>query len=1515
MSSTNPNNESSESRAESTEPEKKEEADRTSAMRDLQISRRETLAGITTAASIGGVGAATAADVSILDASQTSVGVGGSVRVLDIDLESDDQVIDVSGGSALDEDDDGVVEDYDAVVNDKHPTPSPTQEVTPGDPITNFAIDDRVWTTAFSDFDLETDALWQSPTNRPLVAEGERSIPLFSDNYLPLGHAASFSLFLFDEFADEDLEQGDFRVDRVESTEFGIPTDADSEENGMAPQACPSFDACNQEKDTLVEFRYALSTDLSSVINPQLAVKVDSIGIGQEGGSQDIGLPYTAQEAFNDGILPNNGTPGVTPSDEAVLVDENGNVPDLHSDDANGYQVSYAGNTVEIEFFDHREDATLPNAGFITEVETDSCPGEPFEDGEPYESDNAPDEITPSDETSGLTHASGIGLSEDDFDSQLQPGVIAELEDGTPLITDRQRNDEPELNGATGFLDVVSNETVPGSELAGSEIEQQRIERTNPALDVSRNAGGDVYPVLSAANGYIQIPVNPGGFTQNTFERNDALLVQKVNQDTGDDVLHAVLPKGGLDSSARVDETAQDTEWDPRYGDVDDEKCIPEGLIDNQYEGAISASNALRKLDWEPDDESVKIKVGGQEEDPEGTPLVLAGGSDGDPSSRAHVLLTAPFDGRNDGTARGSELVDFVDTNDTLGSQNDATDVDDVEGELEITRDPRVEYSLSGTDGNELDGTSIKFTENGTPYIDPDADDTGITAEVTATWGVVGDGDYNRAVTPGCPDACRTESVSTEVEIANEAVWDPVDDSLLIDQPPGIDVTGGSGVFEADNRIPVGEEVKLLATAEFTDGTNTRRVDITDYDETPVSYSSDDTTIAQVGSTGLIDVQHTDQDRTATITVDAGGLGTNEVEGETAAYYYLEGVAATNSTVYSDDRDVIRLATDSDGSPATFGNQNTATVDERVLDTGEKIAESLEQGINTAIADQRHEPTVSVFFDPDFHPADGYVVASDTLVNSSFHQNVDHSSVEIGAFEALVGEKIIEDDFDEGVGVEDLASLERQNVACALGFCNEYDGEGNYVEWNSLLASVLDNSEERYSTSGIHGYQARADPLNEASYAEAAGLEGGSGCFSREFLGDNELTCNLDVPEDLGLTAEGLLGTETLEVGTEESVITYYPTPNLEEDEDIPENVKSNPCLARETEGNERFRYAGEVEGEEQLYPFIEGYDIVEIRDSIFNNRDDADDPSDAPDTLVREEEPAGVDDGDGRNLSDDETMAHLVYGDRFDGLSVRNDGSANMQDHVREHELHVLNDGDRDWITAAQAIDIAGEDRSPLFPQSRPDLAVFYGTSTANCELDDYDYFGDDQEHELWFGTSGETTCSTPVEDNVILGVTAELSAEAESGRTLKYEVPKLYDEDKDGNYDAVRPGADDSEVSASFQDRGIFFESHDDQGHPDPVLIGDTITIEGSGSGGGGGGGGSTPTSTPTPTPTPGGGGGSTPTPGGGGGSFSPCDNYDCDNGNVTTTGLVDAVGDWRDGNLDTTDLIDVINSWRNR
>jgi hypothetical protein len=33
------------------------------------------------------------------------------------------------------------------------------------------------------------------------------------------------------------------------------------------------------------------------------------------------------------------------------------------------------------------------------------------------------------------------------------------------------------------------------------------------------------------------------------------------------------------------------------------------------------------------------------------------------------------------------------------------------------------------------------------------------------------------------------------------------------------------------------------------------------------------------------------------------------------------------------------------------------------------------------------------------------------------------------------------------------------------------------------------------------------------------------------------------------------------------------------------------------------------------------------------------------------------------------------------------------------------------------------------------------------------------------------------------------------------------------------------------------------------------------------------------------------------------------------VTTTGLVDAIDDWRNGNLDTTDLIDVISSWRNR
>jgi hypothetical protein len=618
---------------------------------------------------------------------------------------------------------------------------------------------------------------------------------------------------------------------------------------------------------------------------------------------------------------------------------------------------------------------------------------------------------------------------------------------------------------------------------------------------------------------------------------------------------------------------------------------------------------------------------------------------------------------------------------------------------------------------------------------------------------------------------------------------------------------------------------------------------------------------------------------------------------------------------------------------AVSDSGDSALIDDVCLDEADKIAQALEDSINTALSTNGdtlpeeapgYTPSVKAAHDPDWHSATGYLVWSETLVESSFDQSVDVSSVEIDTFTTLVDEGVIDiADLDE---FSNWGELEQQDIAPALGFAG-----GPGPAYNTVNAETIVNEpDDLVGHVDYDRYSPRADPLDQVIAIP-----------NNEFLGDNELTCN---GLELGRCLK-LLGCECPDTTTDlheddVNVILFYDSEYSAVFDPIPVGRQSGlveetdrPGAPNAVEGLltclvhadflPRWRSCGEggefVDGprveqnvplayydlslwellvsqygdaldqEQGPLPFYEGFDIVEVKDSIIDEKlveEWEEEYSDAlcqsiPDTQIR---PAG---GVERGLLPEDTVVHNVYGDRFDGLTVRNLGTVDLA-NVNEHTLSIGNADERDWIHGGQLIGIEGASRDPTWPENRPDLVTFIGQTLLDCseynlglgnpdvenpyfELDDEWLFTDDQEEEIWFGTNSETTCEVPVEDNVELDVVASLSNDVDSDASAEYEIPPLYDHDSDGVYDAVRPTADDTAgediIGATFQDRGIFFESHDDMGG----------LPSGSTSGG------------------------------------FPCDTYACDNGSVTGSGLVQAITDWRNGNISSSELTTIIQSWR--
>jgi len=1654
MSSTNPTDDTEKNSSDTTSGAESatEDAERSTleALSEVEITRRTALAGISSAAGIGSLGTAGTTDVSVTgNAANGPVSPGANdVNVLNLNLDSEDTVIDVSGGSGLDDS-----RDYEAVTA-THPTPSTGQELRPGDLVSEFSIRDRVFTSTYLDFDLDNDHLYQSAGYTKANIDWEvagvtfsqtRYVTPYAEEFVPFGYIASDgpaedcvatnvlatnagggqpARWTFTGYSNDPR---DVRTIRVRTTDNpAAAVGAGNVTVSFVPGGAPGVAAASNDEGILtitlsstfsfenldlgdqvrvivngiqvatgeakeIEFldgsgniitsglvgstpssrRYAgtnvaspftgeISSSIAEVVNPQLSVKVDSVGVGQPTVStSNLSPPITANQLQNQ-----VGTPlGIGASSEAILVDSSGNVPERAQ--GNGYTIDWNGNTITVEFREHRTDVTLANSGYFSGVEGctvprgDAAPCTQFEcTGEQYGRERA---------TSGVRDISQVGLADGfsslnntatdrfvrvvgvDVPDRDAPTRAAPFEDPL-LLGDKFDRDEANLNGNTGVLDAVSvfdivdEADAADTELRRLSVNSQASEVVSPINPLFNNGRTNQRTnVNSTSNGFLQIPVDPG------FEPN------------------FLLEKG--DSLQRFDTSNANRTNLLARGSVDNRDAIA-NLAAGSSTAVATESEAYRELDLDP---SSDIEVTLPTDPRTGNTAAAATQSSGSQfETTVQILVAGQY---------------TCPTGTPLNAQNNDEYVD-------ISRDDRVTYEVQSGAASTVtdDGVFIPASSDQNQIITVDVFYDGCPAgSVNVT--VINAGNIsNTNNNPAFAD--RTTSTANAY---SERLFDPLPSGEEFPAPVVVDV---------DVTTPAGTRQEAIDLSQMVGANGNQKTQYGVSNPSTAAATVTNDGVVTAGTPGATNATRPTNDATVEFSADfsntPGGLApasntANKTFDVLARYLFRAAARPGNQGFISTNSEDIILAEVADNTG------DTARTDDVLLDSGTKIADELERSIGQAIRNTnppsnpdlddptREDVGVAAVFDPGNHSASGYVVRSTTEVGSAFDQSVDVSSVEVGLFEEVLGpnEVIDPNNLDLDPNQSNPAAsdyLERQEIAPALGLADGANG------FNEVNAETVDSSNAPGGRPTIPDrYNPRADPLDLVDPTRTRSC-------GNEFLGDNQLTCNsLAFGESLSLIGSepptggihgdnsrvltyydsqinevtralggGGVGTVQLNKSTSggapDTLFETAPTnrpgaPNVSEG-DLPSfvhnadeiytlwevlapNFAPNGALPRA-----RFKqYLGGPPGNVAavpvfplfrdtsgaplniglIYGFVEGFDVLEVGDSVA-------DPSAAgsrvPSTLERD-----INDGKDRGLGPRETFVQNFYGDRFDGMSIRNEGSIDIGDDVLEHRLEVT-DPAGPLMQAGQSIDIAGNSRAPLFPQSKPDVAVFIGAREldSNTVLDTIEQdvggityspdpdpsnpkdeyttfvFDDDQDRELYFGTDVTTPCGTDVDDTAVMSIELNIDNAAPPGETLQYEVPPLYDNDKDGSasgeYTAVRPGQSASKTSATYQDRGIFFEGHDDQGNENPDLIGPLLKIEGEDT--------STPTATPTPTDTP------TPTPtnGGGGGSSFPCSDYDCNgSGNVTTQGLVSAISDWRNNNITTQQLIDVISSWRNR
>lgn len=887
------------------------------------------------------------------------------------------------------------------------------------------------------------------------------------------------------------------------------------------------------------------STDISEVINPQFAVKVDSVGTNQQTvtaaaispGPND---PITAQDVVdNTGTDPLGG--GASP--ETVLVNTDGTVPDRFADPnvrPFGFAVSYdpTGSGVVISFQDHRQLITLENAGWIAGVT--SC-SRPRGDRSPCDSfrgvadaDNNPVAQTyktgvesfdgvfgRENTTSGLRDVPQLGLQEEfrsnpaksDFlavsvdvaerDAASRDGPAVGIDERPHVLVDEFYEDTDELNADVSTVDVVSAVDIPDM----TEVELERLAETadasesfNSIRQTTSRANTNVGIVDAVDNGFLQLPLNPNQSPDFLLEPGDPLRIE---------------PGEGKRNSRII----------PR-GETSDQDAVGDIATGQANEGGndavLTEAEAYRELEIDPtgsivtdgDDDDGETGVNATTIDPG---VVAAIDSDGEFVAPVQILVEGAFRCGKEGG----------DSSDSVANGTPFDGVLDLQGPgsrtVDITHSDRVSFAVDPTSAPGANEASV--TDNGV-FIPSSSVQASTVDVIVSLDGVVAD------------------TVSIDVLSASDTL------SIAgVGDPRLEDLSDASNLLGDPDPYPTGERLQSVFHAEaLTSGgtplNNGDRLDLThltaangDSDVVAFGDEGDEIATPTAANNGIVDLgtPRSIDDETVSVALASGtSFPAGSDTGETATQTYEvnndyllaavgrpcrdeagEGADTAPSGdppgVYdmSEGNSIILITTE----PISAGDgPDTTNVYESDLQTPGAIRDALQEDINRQT---RNQVGVSAFFDPDGHSATGYVVTSNREVASSFDQDVAHSSVEIDNFFPYADglddpNDVIDPEYTYGAtldgqcgapseigfgNVDDNEYLERQDIATALGFGGEFNQVDAATVQNGSNGFV-DEHRDR-SAPLADRYAARCDPLDLVDSVEI-----------NRFLGDNELTSN-----------------------------------------------------------------------------------------------------------------------------------------------------------------------------------------------------------------------------------------------------------------------------------------------------------------------------------------------------------------------------------------------------------------------
>lgn len=483
--------------------------------------------------------------------------------------------------------------------------------------------------------------------------------------------------------------------------------------------------------------------------------------------------------------------------------------------------------------------------------------------------------------------------------------------------------------------------------------------------------------------------------------------------------------------------------------------------------------------------------------------------------------------------------------------------------------------------------------------------------------------------------------------------------------------------------------------------------------------------------------------------------GSGNAFGSDSDGFYLDVVAAT-----PDRNTLVSGQSDFDGDDIValeveeIADPDVGTTDTRYLDSKGAVLDELEMQINALTRSDASVVVQDVGAVDNINDGDGDI---DGIVIRSTTE-VDDAYDQNVAVSSVEISSLPGSDGNRGLfgSGPGTAHPETTDIVTDLGL---QDGTFNAVNADTVVSDDI--------------YKAQADPIDAVNKVSA----------ENEQLGDFEVTNN-------GIS-EGEDATERVaskeETRTNDLVYRDSLNSSAGSAQDLGPTGSSNESNA------DRF---GPNPDETQ---FHDGFDILELREPV--------------------EETASADvPHNPRGLGPGETNIDVYYGDRFDGIRVKNEGNLEG-DNIENVQLGVMEPGESNnidgemWTVEKQIGDDGFDAQDTIYWFSREDLAEV-------SNLLDFVYFGDNTKDDN--GSFEEEDPDELVNDNVDVDHTSELTVSInvvnanevgspdEFGDTALFEVMDLEETTPqvDGEFDTF------TSDPATSAESGLFFKGHGDRG-----------------------------------------------------------------------------------------------------